>query len=239
MEASSSQEEEDFLIAPNYFSLNVPPEFFSEIRSHQSLLDKLSKNIMQAGEKAGLHFQGRVNIAVFPDKNLQAGEFLVKAIVRDSNLSDTAPSLQAYNQTASLQPTSKAFFIVGGTKIFTIEEDTVTIGRKLDNDLIINQPRVSRQHAQVRLIKGRHMLFDLNSSGGTFVNEKRIKQVALHPGDVISLAGIPLVYGHDAVSSISDTEEYMPPSKEKLLTEKTSATQINQADTDSQDIPNS
>jgi pSer/pThr/pTyr-binding forkhead associated (FHA) protein len=81
------------------------------------------------------------------------------------------------------------------------------------------------------------MLFDLDSSGGTFVNNKRIKQIALHPGDVISLAGVPLVYGHDAVSTISDTEEYLPPSKDKLSDGKTTATQINQDDTDSQNLP--
>jgi len=55
------------------------------------------------------------------------------------------------------------------------------------------------------------MLFDLGSSGGTFVNQKRIKQIALHPGDVLSLAGVPLVYGQDSQSQIDETKEYLPP----------------------------
>jgi len=62
---------------------------------------------------------------------------------------------------------------------------------------VINDRRVSRQHAQIRAINGNFVLFDLNSSGGTFVNGDRINQRGLHPGDVISLAGVPLVYGQE------------------------------------------
>jgi pSer/pThr/pTyr-binding forkhead associated (FHA) protein len=41
------------------------------------------------------------------------------------------------------------------------------------------------------------MLFDLNSSGGTFVNGQRIDQSILYPGDVVSLAGVTLIFGQD------------------------------------------
>ncbi|MGD8457618.1 MAG: FHA domain-containing protein, partial [Anaerolineales bacterium] len=81
----------------------------------------------------------------------------------------------------------------------------------LDNHLVIDDPRVSRTHGQLRAVKGRYMLFDLKSSGGTYVNGERINQVVLHPGDVISLAGVPIVYGQDAIRSISETQEYQRP----------------------------
>ncbi len=236
MEAGSFQDENGNLIAPNYYSLNVRPDFFAEIRSNQVLLEKLARHIQDAGSQAGLQFQGKVNIAVFPDRTLESGQFSVKAIVRDLNLSDTTPSLNAQSTPTSIMASPSAFFIVGGTKIFTIEENIINIGRQLDNDLIINQPRISRKHAQVRLLKGRHMIFDLDSSGGTFVNNKRIKQVPLHPGDVVSLAGVPLVYGHDTVSSFADTEEYLPPtSRDTFSSANTIANPLDpdQDDTDS------
>ena len=64
-------------------------------------------------------------------------------------------------------------------------------------DLVIDDPRISRNHAQLRAIKGRYVIFDLNSTGGTFVNAQRTSQSVLYPGDVISLAGVPLIYGQD------------------------------------------
>jgi pSer/pThr/pTyr-binding forkhead associated (FHA) protein len=67
----------------------------------------------------------------------------------------------------------------------------------LENQLVIDDPRVSRNHAQLRAIKGRFVLFDLNSTGGTFVNGQRTSQTVLYPGDVISLAGVALIFGQD------------------------------------------
>ena len=47
------------------------------------------------------------------------------------------------------------------------------------------------------IVRDRFVLFDLNSSGGTFVNGQRTDQSILYPGDVISLAGVTLIFGQD------------------------------------------
>lgn len=199
------------LTAPHIFSLNVPNEFAEDIRSNQNLLDSLASHLMNAGQASGVHFEGKITITVFPDASIQAGEFKVSAIWKAENLTETHPfeTLPASLLPSLQQP--KAFLIVGGTQIYTLDEDIINIGRNLENDLVIDDPRVSRKHGQIRVVKGRHMLFDLGSSGGTFVNQKRIKQIALHPGDVLSLAGVPLVYGQDSQSQIDETKEYLPP----------------------------
>jgi pSer/pThr/pTyr-binding forkhead associated (FHA) protein len=49
----------------------------------------------------------------------------------------------------------------------------------------------------LRIVRDRFVLFDLNSSGGTFVNGHRTDQSVLYPGDVISLAGVSLIFGQD------------------------------------------
>jgi len=90
-----------------------------------------------------------------------------------------------------------AFLIIQGTKIFPLKQSVVNIGRRLDNHIVIDDPRVSRNHAQLRAVRGHYMLFDLNSTGGTFVNNERTTQSALYPGDVISLAGVMLIFGQD------------------------------------------
>ncbi len=89
----------------------------------------------------------------------------------------------------------------------------VNIGRRLDNDLLVDDPRVSRHHAQLRAIKNRYVLFDLNSSGGTFINGQRTSQTVLYPGDVISLAGVSLIFGQDAPLPQRDPNQTGPRSQ--------------------------
>ena len=103
-----------------------------------------------------------------------------------------------------------AFLIVEGVKVFPLTLSVVNIGRRLDNQLIIDDPRVSRNHAQLRTIKGRYVVFDLNSTGGTFVNGQRTSQSVLYPGDVISLAGVALIFGQDNPPPRPDLKDTAP-----------------------------
>ena len=100
--------------------------------------------------------------------------------------------------------------IIEGVRTFQLTQAVVNIGRRLDNTLVVDDPRVSRNHAQLRAIKGRYVLFDLNSTGGTFVNGQRANQTVLYPGDVISLAGVSLIFGQDNPVSKRDISETSP-----------------------------
>ncbi len=104
-----------------------------------------------------------------------------------------------------------AFLIIEGVKVFPLQKAVVSIGRRLDNTLILDDPRVSRTHAQLRAIKGRYVIFDLNSTGGTYVNGQRVSQNALYAGDVIWLAGVTLVFGQDNPPPRPDLQATNPP----------------------------
>jgi len=52
------------------------------------------------------------------------------------------------------------------------------------------------------------VIFDLDSSAGTWVNGKPVRQQALQPGDVILLAGVPMVYGQES-QGLGETQEYI------------------------------
>jgi pSer/pThr/pTyr-binding forkhead associated (FHA) protein len=106
-----------------------------------------------------------------------------------------------------------AFLIVEGVKEFPLKRAVINIGRRLDNNLVVDDPRVSRLHAQLRAIKGRFVLFDLNSSGGTFINGQRASQSILYPGDVISLAGVSLIFGQDSPWPQRDSGKTAPRSR--------------------------
>jgi pSer/pThr/pTyr-binding forkhead associated (FHA) protein len=95
------------------------------------------------------------------------------------------------------KPLLTRLFYVEGSSMYSLSEPVTNIGRLPENHLVISDVRVSRRHAQIRLARTQYMIFDLDSRGGTFVNGRRITQSTLQPGDVISLAGVPLVFGVD------------------------------------------
>jgi pSer/pThr/pTyr-binding forkhead associated (FHA) protein len=106
-----------------------------------------------------------------------------------------------------------AYLIISGVRVFPLQTPVVSIGRRLDNTLVIDDPRVSRNHAQLRSVAGRYVVFDLNSTGGTFINGKRVNQSVLYPGDVISLAGVPIIFGQDNPPPRLDMAITRPPDK--------------------------
>jgi pSer/pThr/pTyr-binding forkhead associated (FHA) protein len=104
----------------------------------------------------------------------------------------------------------EAFVVIDGVKVFPLTESVVTIGRRLGNTLVIDDVRVSRLHAQLRAINNRYVLFDLESSGGTFLNGRKISQAVVYPGDVISLAGVDLIYGQKNPPPRPDLKQTWP-----------------------------
>lgn len=72
------------------------------------------------------------------------------------------------------------------------EKNIITIGRTSDNDLVINNIKVSRKHAKLEKKGDQWFLEDLNSSNGTFINGNKIKRELVTPKDVITIGGVPL-----------------------------------------------
>ena len=71
-------------------------------------------------------------------------------------------------------------------KSFPIEAGGLRVGRTSgQNQLVIHDPEVSRQHAQIELADGAAKLVDRGSPNGTFVNSRRVREAVLKPGDVI------------------------------------------------------
>lgn len=77
-----------------------------------------------------------------------------------------------------------------------LNKDVVRIGRGADNDIVLNDREISRNHAEVRLDGDDYILTDLGSTNGTFVNDQRImRPIRLRDGDRLSMAGhVELVF---------------------------------------------
>jgi pSer/pThr/pTyr-binding forkhead associated (FHA) protein len=106
---------------------------------------------------------------------------------------------------------SNAFLVrLADGKAFPLDRPIINIGRMLGNNLVLDDPRVSRNHAQLRAVKDHYVIFDRNSTGGTYINGKRISHSVLYPGDVISLGGVTLSYTQDEPQPRADLAHTVP-----------------------------
>ena len=78
--------------------------------------------------------------------------------------------------------------------VYSLEEDVVSIGRGLENSIVVEDSRVSRQHAMLNQSSGHWTIRDENSTNGTFVNGRMVSQHALKHGDRVSLGGLELTF---------------------------------------------
>lgn len=192
-------------VAPNQYTVYLNPDSLAYWQAHRDLLDSISQSFQQAAREYGVQFMDEPTIRLAPDPQLPFEGIRVAA----SNQQEGSGYTAAFTPVPTVQQNiipQNAFLIVEGNRTFPLTQVVINIGRRPDNHLTLSDPRVSRSHAQIRAIRGQYVLFDLNSTGGTMVNGRRVHQCALKPGDVISLSGVPLIYGEDPITD-EDTEE--------------------------------
>lgn len=80
-------------------------------------------------------------------------------------------------------------------RILTGLSTPTMIGREDDNEVRLNDERVSRFHAKIQEDAGRVILTDLDSTNGTRVNGHPVQMRVLRPGDQLSIGRCLLVYG--------------------------------------------
>jgi two-component system cell cycle response regulator len=73
-------------------------------------------------------------------------------------------------------------------QVFTLDRNEVVIGRGRTADVQIDDTGISRRHARiVRTEEGRHVLEDLGSTNGVFVNGRRVERMDLSDGDRVQV----------------------------------------------------
>lgn len=78
-------------------------------------------------------------------------------------------------------------------KTFQIDKEDITIGRDVENDIQIDNLAVSGHHARISEHRSRYYIEDLNSTNGTYINEKRITTGALKDNDAVTIGKHTLV----------------------------------------------
>jgi pSer/pThr/pTyr-binding forkhead associated (FHA) protein len=85
----------------------------------------------------------------------------------------------------------------GPEQEYELSKTTVTLGRAMTNDIILNENRISRSHARLECSPRGCELIDLGSSNGTLLNGERVEKAWLGSGDRIKIGGLELRYEID------------------------------------------
>jgi hypothetical protein len=218
MQAEVQPQPDGRLLVPNVFTLIVHSDMDCARPDNAGLTRELADILARSAGEADYRFLAPPVVRLIADAGLSPQEVQVSAAFSQVEAGDTTTLPLGYSLGEAstegnepdnpwLDPTRGAFLIVDGVRTVPLTRQGLTIGRRPDMALVLEDTHVSRVHAQIRLVQGRFVIFDLDSSGGTYVNDQRVTQCVLHPGDVISLAGAQLVFGQESGAPMDDTQE--------------------------------
>jgi hypothetical protein len=174
-----------------------PLDYENVYRQNPRLTSDLATYLMQLAQQGGIILSTRPQIELSADSHMRLHQ--VRIVAHKESITMHIPTQVQERETAGEQAAAAitaldAFLIVEGRTHIPLDQPLLTIGRRVDNDLVLDSPAISRRHAQIRWRYGRFVLFDLSQRGRTAVNEQPISEHALQPGDIISLSNISLIY---------------------------------------------
>jgi hypothetical protein len=77
---------------------------------------------------------------------------------------------------------------------YRMTKQVTVIGRATDADIVLDDPGVSRRHAEVHMVDGQVRVVDLGSTNGTYLNGERVHAAALGEGGAITVGRTRIVF---------------------------------------------
>ncbi len=199
MEDEADLDDAGNLAAPNRYVVALHPDDHAALLAAQpDLAVTLVDHLIQLARESDLRLDTPPEVVLLPESSVALHAVAVRAEHADLARQTTQMMMVGAGRRArhrrNRHDLPKAFLVVDGSRYVPLERTVINIGRRRDNTLVLDDRRISRQHCQLRFRFGEFVLYDLGSRGGTFVNNARVAECVLQPGDVISLAGVLLVY---------------------------------------------
>lgn len=183
-------------LAPNSFRVFLSPATLAGFGSfEQGLEEELAGYLSGRAEEAGMAFVGRVRVTLLADPALKGDRCRMESDLVDrrgvimGDLALTSP-ISAADPAAEAPPPMA--LVVGSRSVDLADKPRLTLGRALGNDIVLDDPSVSRRHAQLSRRGGSWLLEDQGSTHGSFVNGRRVQAAMLRPGDNLQLGGVIL-----------------------------------------------
>ncbi|MCL5053353.1 FhaA domain-containing protein [Ferrimicrobium acidiphilum] len=159
-------------IAPNMVTVALSPEDLQELRPLRNRVEGelrvLAEETVEAGDYELL---GPIVLQLIEDPELKSGTFYIDCDFREE---------QGFADRWEL-------VFADGSQL-KLGLGTHVIGRLAGSAVFVDDPRVSRRHAEIVVEEGRVTVFDSGSTNGTFVNGVKISRpTELNPGDVVTV----------------------------------------------------
>ncbi len=191
------------VFVPNRYQVQLSTADFNAFKSFQAALEEeLGNYLAEVAERRQFSFVGRPHVTLSENPQVRQGNARIEAQLMDAQgVTFGGPGMTQELQIAQIQaaarptaPSPTLAWLTDGAREVPIRGPRLTLGRALDNDMILESAGVSRHHAQVEQRHGRYILRDLNSTHGSQVNGQPVQEVVLRDGDVITLGGQRLVF---------------------------------------------
>jgi FhaA, N-terminal domain/FHA domain len=196
--------------APNEYTVWLSPEDHEKIAGYQDALkDELAGYLLEHARRESYELLTRPSIDFDVDDRLSLGEFGIQARLVRAPAPDRAPEqaerghTMVYSTAERLaEPLNEAgerhrgnpVLVQDGRRLHVGSRGAV-IGRSRDCDIVLDDPNVSRRHAELRPSGGAWVVADLGSTNGVKVNGRRIEGGRpLSPGDRVEFGTSSLTF---------------------------------------------
>ncbi len=154
-------------VVPNSFTVALSTSDLEQFEGvHDSLTRELADAAREHARDEGYSFMGPVEVALQEDERLHTGAFAITGRMVEGQGGSGAGSI-----------------VLPSGERFSLTESVVTIGRHPDSNLVLADPNVSRNHAEIRPQGDRYAVVDLGSTNGSRVNGVRVTTQVLNDGD--------------------------------------------------------
>ena len=182
------------LLVPNRYWVFLNAEDLAALDvGGDALRDALHGYLQRLAAETGARFGGRLQVGLHAATHLGSGQFDVRAAHRSE--ADEGGDTQGVKVVPPSAGEARRWSLELGGRAFPLGGPVVRLGRALSNDVILDDRRISRRHAQLRWRTGSYHLSDMGSRSGTRLNGQPLgphDEVPLAAGDVIDLAGVTL-----------------------------------------------
>ena len=185
---------------PNQFWVYLSPEDRAQFETYEDGLKKeLSDYLLEHARSHGLALLTRPTVELETDDRLSLGEFGIQAkLVKPADADGEAEAVEGdfghtmvYSTTGQRRVESprkdSRVLLVSDDKRTVVTGDPFVIGRSRECDLVLDDPNVSRRHAELRREDEGWAVRDLGSTNGIKLNGQRSRGGRLSPGDEITL----------------------------------------------------
>jgi hypothetical protein len=200
------------VIVPNDYELHLHPNDYASFESYRGALeDDLAHGVLTRARHERYTLVARPRVRLTADPAVPRGDIRVAAGVVDDEGARQRPDepmplpthtvvLRSEGGSPAIPDSARRAYLLvateGHTPVqFDLGGPLITVGRASDNDVIIDDPMVSRHHCQLKLQHGAYSFVDLGSRNGSTVNGQAVSEVALGPGDVIRVGSTTLEFG--------------------------------------------